>query len=268
MNPSVSVIVPVYNRPDVVKYAVDSVLAQTLPVAEVIVVDEGSTEDVEEEVRRNIAEKQAWRERVQYLYQKNEGQSVALNKGMARAEGEWIAVTDSDDMWLPHKLEWQFRALEKYQGQCGLCFTDAWFMNNPYMKKITLFEFAKKNFPGEMGIVDDPVRLLLYNQPVWVQTAVMRADLLRDSGGFDPELRFSEDYDFVFRMAVITKFCYVGIPMTFIDRKPSKERHSGASTAWQKKDFKLRMEGARLERQFHLTEGLYPAIRGAARENK
>src|SRR5260370_1342856 len=68
-------------------------------------------------------------------------------------------------------------------------------------------------------------------------------------------------------MAVITKFCYVGIPMTLIDRKPSKERHSGASTAWQKKDFKLRMDGRRLERQLHLTEGLSPDIREAAREN-
>src|SRR5260370_10795918 len=177
MNPSVSVIVPVYNRPDVVKYAVDSVLAQTLPVAEVIVVDDGSTEDVEKEVRRNIAEKQAWRERVQYIYQKNQGQSVALNNGIARAKGEWIAVNASDDMWLPHKLEWQFRALEKYQGQCGLCFTDAWFMNNPYMKKITLFEFAKKNFPGGIGSCAGLVRLLLYNQPVWVRSEEHTSEL-------------------------------------------------------------------------------------------
>ena len=267
MTPNISAIVPVYNRPDVVRYAVDSVLAQTLPVLEVIVVDDGSTEDVEKEVRRNMAEKQAWRERVHYIYQKNQGQSVALNNGIARAKGEWIAVNASDDMWLPNKLEWQFRAIEKYQGQCGLCFTDAWFMNNPYMKKTTLFEFAKKNFPGEIGIVEDPVRLLLHHQPVWVQTAVMRADLLRDAGGFDPELRFSEDYDFVFRMAVVTKFCYVGIPMTLIDRKHSNERHQGASTAWQKKDFKLQMDGRRLETQLRLTEGLAPDIRKAACEN-
>ncbi len=232
MNPSVSAIVPVYNRPDVVRFAVDSVLAQTLPVLEVIVVDDGSTDDVEKEVRRNMAEKQAWRERVNYIYQKNQGQSVALNNGIARAKGEWIAVNASDDMWLPNKLEWQFRAIEKYQGQCGLCFTDAWFMNNPYMKKMTLFEFAKKNFPGEIGIVEDPVRLLLHHQPVWVQTAVMRA-----------------------------------APMTLIDRKHSNERHQGASTAWQKKDFKLQMDGRRLETQLRLTEGLAPDIRKAACEN-
>src|SRR5260370_10651685 len=87
MNPSVSAIVPVYNRPDVVRYAVDSVLAQTLPVLEVIVVDDGSTEDVEKEVRRNMAGKHAWRGPVHYIYSKNSGQSASPHNCITPEEG-------------------------------------------------------------------------------------------------------------------------------------------------------------------------------------
>src|SRR5260370_26675507 len=108
MNPSVSVIVPVYNRPDVVKYAVDSVLAQTLPVAEVIVVDDGSTEDVEKEVRRNIAEKQAWRERAQDIYQEKQRHRGALNNRRAREQGGWIAGNTSGGKVLSPQLEGAF----------------------------------------------------------------------------------------------------------------------------------------------------------------
>lgn len=267
MTPEISVVVPLHNQPNLVRHAVDCVLAQTVPVLEVIVIDDGSKEDVKAEVERNMAEKPAWRERVQYYYQEHQGQSVALNNGIARAKGEWIAFNANDDIWLPYKLEWQFRAIEKYGDQCGLCFTDAWFMNNQYMKEITLFEFAQKRFPGAIGIVEDPVRLLLIHQPVWVQTLAARADLLRQIGGFDPQLRFSEDYDIVFRLALHTKFCYVGVPMVLIDRRHSEERHAGASTDWHRKDFKLRMDGRRLETQLSLSEGLAPDIQKAARRN-
>jgi len=267
MNPKISVVIPAYNRPDLIKNVVESVLLQTLPIFEVIVVDDGSIDDVEGEVRRNMAERPAWRERVKFIRQENQGQSLALNRGIQEATGDWIAFNANDDLWLPQKMELQFQALEKYGPECGLCFTDAWFMNNQHMKGITLFEFAGKTFSETLGIVNDPVRLLLHNQPAWCQTVVARADLVRQIHGYDPAMRFSEDYDFVFRMALVTKFCYVSLPMVLIDRTISPTRHQGASLNWQKKEFKLTMDEKRIVKQLKLTEGLAPDIRKAVRAN-
>jgi glycosyltransferase involved in cell wall biosynthesis len=267
MNPTISVVIPLYNRPDLIKHVVESVLAQTLPASEIILVNDGSIVDVEGEVRRNMAEKPAWRDRVKYFRQENQGQSIALNNGLAEAKGDWIAFNANDDLWLPQKLEWQFKAIEKFGNECGLCFTDAWFMYNTHMKAITLFEFAESQFTEGMGIIEDPVRLLLHRHPVWCQTVVVRADLVRQVGGYDPLMRFSEDYDFVFQLALLTKFCYVGMPMVLIDRTPSPTRHMGAGLNWQKKEFKLRMDERRLEKQLKLTAGLAPDIQKAARAN-
>jgi glycosyltransferase involved in cell wall biosynthesis len=266
MTPKISVIIAVYNRFDLLKSVVETILAQTLPVEEIILVDDGSIDDTPELLPRYIAEHSAWRDRCRYIYQDNQGQSAANNTGIAAANGDWLAFNANDDLWLPQKLELQFRALEKYEN-CQLCFTDAWFMNTPQMKSITLFEFAGKEFPGETGIVEDPVRLLVRNQPVWMQTVVAHADLVRRVGGLDPQLRFSEDYDFAFRMALQTKFCYVGLPMVIIDRTPSTLRHSGASLNWQKKEFKLHMDGRRLEKQWEISKTLAPDIQSSVRDN-
>ena len=144
-------------------------------------------------------------------------------------------------------------------------------MNNPYMK-MTLFQFAgtgfakaPKELTGDLGIVEDPVRLLLRHQPVWMQTVVARTDLVRRLGGLDPQLRFSEDYDFAFRLALETKFCYVNMPMVLIDRLHQRNGTSGAAENWKKKDFKLAMDGRRLQKQLSLSEGQAPDVRQARR---
>src|SRR5215468_8973061 len=130
MPPSVSVIIPVYNRFELLKHSVESVLTQTWPVFEVILVDDGSYDGTSEMLQKYVAQNERWQERVRYFHQENQGAGAARNIGVAKATGEWLAFNDNDDLWLPQKLEWQFRAIDKFQGQCGLCFTDAWFMNN------------------------------------------------------------------------------------------------------------------------------------------
>jgi len=130
MQPTISVVIPVYNRFDCLKRSVESVLAQTLPVSEVILVDDGSIDGTSELLPRYIAENQMWRDRVSYVHQDNQGPNVARNTGIAHAKGDWLAFNDNDDLWLPQKLEWQFQALDQFKDQCGACITDAWFMNN------------------------------------------------------------------------------------------------------------------------------------------
>ena len=266
MNPSISVIIAVYNRLHLLGNVVDSILAQTIPVTEIIVIDDGSREHTPEAAERYIQERPAWRDRVRYIYQENQGQSVANNVGIAVAKGEWLGFDGSDDLWLPQKLEWQFKALERYKGECGVCFTDAWFMNNPHMK-MTAFQLAGKQYGETIGIIRDPARLIANRFPVWMQTAIARADLVRQVGGLDPKLRYSEDHEFFFRLGLVTKFCFCSMPMVLIDRAPAGNRHTGETRNWHREEFCLQMDQYRFEKQLSLSEGLEPDIRKSIRRN-
>jgi glycosyltransferase involved in cell wall biosynthesis len=264
--PSVSVIVPTYNRARLLLKCVDSVLAQTLPVKEIIVIDDGSTDDTAEELQAYLKKRPLSANLVRYQWQSNQGQSVALNHGIAMATSEWIAFHNSDDLWLPWKLEWQFRSLYQYGKDCELCFTDAWFMNNPYMKT-TVFQHAEKELRGPLGSIKDPARLVVSRHPIWVQTVLAKADLVRRTGGFDPQLRYSEDHDFLFRMSLQTNFCYVSIPMVLIDRSPADIRHLGEAKNWHKVEYCLRMDQHRFEKQFQLGSALPVDVQETIRSN-
>src|SRR3974377_187179 len=179
----VSVIVPTYNRRGSLVFSVESVLNQTFPVLEVIVVDDGSTDGTAEEVERRTKQNLLWRDHVRYIYQTNQGQSAANNTGIAAAKGDWLGFNASDDLWLPTKLEMQFCALEKSGGEYGVCFSDAWFMNNPNMRS-SVFERSGASQKQACGPFRDPPRLIAEgNHPIWMQTAIARADIVRKLGG-------------------------------------------------------------------------------------
>jgi len=130
----VSVVIPTYNRAKLIVNAIESVLAQTHPVREIIVVDDGSTDNTAQVLERYLGAQPRLREIVRYFSQPNQGQSVARNKGVKEASGEWIAFLDSDDQWRPEKLELQLSALRKFEGKCQACFTDLQFVNDPHAK--------------------------------------------------------------------------------------------------------------------------------------
>jgi glycosyltransferase involved in cell wall biosynthesis len=113
MNPKVSVVIPTYNRAATVPRAIESVLAQTVSDLEVIVVDDGSSDDTGKVLGEIFGD------RIRYYAQANQDASAARNKGIAEAQGEWIAFLDSDDLWEKDKLEWQFKTLERFGPQCG-----------------------------------------------------------------------------------------------------------------------------------------------------
>ena len=265
MTHTISVIIPIYNRLEVLPAVLNSILTQTIPVREVILIDDGSTEHTPADVAA-LLDKNAWGDRVRYIRQENQGQSVALNAGITLAKGEWFAFNGSDDLWLPQKLEWQLKALEAHRDDCDLCFTDAWFMNNPHMKA-GVFERSGRRLEGATGRVDDPVSVVVGAHPVWVQTVVAKAETVRAAGGFDPHLRYSEDHDFVFRMALRTKFCYVGMPMVLIDRAPADLRHGGESKKWHDVEFRLRMDQYRFEKQLRLSDDKPDDVRKRIRAN-
>lgn len=102
--PTVSVIIPTWNRAPLLVRALDSVLAQRRPPDEIIVVDDGSSDATATLIRRHYPQ-------VRYLAQANRGVSAARNTGIRAARGDWLALLDSDDAWQPHKLERQLAAL-------------------------------------------------------------------------------------------------------------------------------------------------------------
>ena len=111
--PTVTVVIPTYNRKGLLPRALTSVARQTRPPDEVIVVDDGSTDDTEGLVRREFPD-------VRYLQQENRGVAAARNRGIREAKGEWLAFLDSDDEWLPQKLTRQLDELRE-QPEFLLC---------------------------------------------------------------------------------------------------------------------------------------------------
>jgi glycosyltransferase involved in cell wall biosynthesis len=263
MNPKVSVVIPTYNRADKVRKGVESVLAQSFTDLEVIVVDDGSSDETGKILQ------QVFGDRIRYYFQANQGVSVARNKGIEEARGEWIAFLDSDDLWEKEKLEWQLKALARFGPQCGACYTDVRFFNHSETR--TMFQLAEENYRHEdvMGVNSDVLRLLVRpggaGMVVCLSSFLARGDLMRKTGGFDPSLLYSQDSEFMFRLAMLTGICYVNRPLVLFDRSPVEDRHVGVSAAWNKLEFFLHDSQLRLERLLRLTEDQPAAIRNLVR---
>jgi glycosyltransferase involved in cell wall biosynthesis len=245
MNPKVSVVIPTYNRAANIGKAIDSALSQTFRDLEVIVIDDGSSDNTSEVLR------EAYGDRIRYFAQHNQGASAARNKGLAEARGEWIALLDSDDFWEKEKLEQQFKALERFP-QCGASYTDVRFLNYPETR--TMFELAEDSFrhEGINGVNPEAAKVLMSpgggGMVICTCALLARADLIAKSGGFDTNLRFGEDSEFMFRLALRTDFCYVNLPLVWIDRSPDEQRHVGASAEWNKTEFVLLQTKLRFEK--------------------
>ena len=222
-NPSVSVVIPTYNRASFLKSTLESIFGQTVPVHEVILVDDGSTDDTGAVVKSLLMEHPEWDKLLYVIRQENQGKSVALNNALRCVTGEWIAYNDSDDCWLPEKLNWQFRALEQFP-DCGACFTDARFVNNPEMN-LSWFEREHRAYRQKSGRVPDPVRFIVDGRHgVSMCTVLVRVEIMRRVGDFDPQLRIAMDTDFLFRLARETQLCYVNEPLVEVDRSVGRTR--------------------------------------------
>jgi glycosyltransferase involved in cell wall biosynthesis len=194
--PKISVIIPTHNRLAMVKEAVESVLAQDVEDLELIIVDDGSTDDTAEEMIR-------YGGRVKLLLlAENKGVSAARNRGIHEARGKYIAFLDSDDLWVKGKLKIQTAFLDD-NPQYPLCYTDEiWIRKgkrvNPMLKH------AKYS-----GWIFEQCLPLCIISP---SSAMMRKTLFSKVGLFDEALPVCEDYDFWLRVS--SRF-----PIFFIERK-------------------------------------------------
>lgn len=220
-NPFISVVIPTFNRARQAQAALKSVLAQTYSEFEVIVVDDGSTDGTGEAIHRLVSQQGGNGEKIRYFLQPNQGPSIARNKGIEQAHGEWIAFLDSDDIWLPEKLELQVRAIQQFKNECGACFTDARMVNDLGMDASSFRSFGRP-YDQTVGIASDAlVSLAKGFCGFWLSTLLVRTDLVRHIDGFDAEIQVAEDRDFYFRLALVTSFAYVDKPLVQTDRSPS-----------------------------------------------
>ena len=237
----ISVVIPTYNRAQLAIAAIESVLAQTYSAFEIIVVDDGSTDGTREAVEGVIHQKSGRIDKspdMHYFYQANQGQSAARNRGIAESRGDWIAFLDSDDIWLPDKLEWQVRAITTFK-DCGACFTDARLTNNLDLDT-TAFQFAGRQYENAIGLASSETKSLAQSfGGSWIQTLIARSDLVRQISGFDTKLRFAEDHDFLFRLSLATSYCYVNKPLALIDRTNTATDPSAASRPWDNVEIRL-----------------------------
>ena len=185
MPPEVSVIVPTFNRAAMVVEAVESVLAQRKLDFELIVVDDGSTDDTEERLK-------TYGPRVRYYKQTNTGVSAARNRGLERSRAPIVAFLDSDDLWLPDKLRVQQEYMAKHP-EVLICQTEEiWWRNGRRVN-------PKKHHQKPSGNI---FRRSLDFCLVSPSATMARCELFGSVGYFDEELRAAEDYDLWLRVAV------------------------------------------------------------------
>jgi glycosyltransferase involved in cell wall biosynthesis len=242
--PLISAVIPTYNRTTQTFTAIESVLAQTYPNVEVVVVDDGSIDGSNEVVEKFVEEKVAAGHRVCFVRQKNQGASTARNTGIAKASGEYIGFLDSDDIWLPEKLEWQLKAFQEFGAECGACVTDAHLVSAAGMD-CSSFEGTGRVYEHPIGIDEDAQKVLAASFCYWVSSLVARADILRKIHGFNPAISFVEDRDIFFRLSLVTSISYVNKLLIRTDRTPSPP--GSTCRPWDRHDVQFRQQQAMLE---------------------
>lgn len=192
----ISVIIPSWNRADRLAAALDSVRAQSLAPHEIIVVDDGSTDDTRELVSKHYPE-------VRYLYQQNNGVSSARNTGIMAASGDWIALLDSDDRWEPLKLERQQQAIQAQPGY-RLCHCDEiWIRNGKRVNPM-------KKHAKQGGKIFRHCLPLCVISP---SAVMIQREVFADIGLFDENLPACEDYDLWLRICARHPVLFVNQPL-------------------------------------------------------
>jgi glycosyltransferase involved in cell wall biosynthesis len=189
MSQDVSVVIPAYNAARFISDAIDSVLSQSFKPAEIIVVDDGSTDGT-----GSIVE--GYRDKVRYIYQANAGPATARNRGVREARGEWIAFLDSDDYWDARHIEMMLQAAEADRDAalvyCGKKIVDVDGVELPDYPRQTLFpsgwifsDMFQANYISSTSVV------------------FVKREVVLDLGGFNKGMRNAEDYDLWMRITAI-----------------------------------------------------------------
>jgi glycosyltransferase involved in cell wall biosynthesis len=213
--PEVSVIIPTYNRAKWVIDAVASVIAQDFADYEILVVDDGSTDDTCERLA-------VYGNKVRTIRMEHSGLPArARNRGIQASQGPYLAFLDSDDRWHPTKLSRQLELIHDHP-EAGLCCTNGEIQKNGQNgAKVTFF-------PSQPDFVGDALSTLISNNFIITSSVVMRRDLLENLGGFyeGNALCALEDYDLWLQAATRTQIGYLSTPLVIYNDRPQESLRS------------------------------------------
>lgn len=184
----VSVIIPTYNRLPFLVPALNSVLEQTFRIHEIIVVDDGSTDGTIEFLHKDFPT-------ISVISQKNQGVSSARNTGIRQATGEWIALLDSDDIWLPEKIEKQVHFLSRNKSYQACQTLEKWIRNGNH---VTPPKYLDKS---ENGLFQRSLQRCI----ICPSSVLLHSTIFKEIGLFDESLPLCEDYDFWIRLLLKNK---------------------------------------------------------------
>lgn len=221
-DPLVSVVIPAYNTAKTLPRALDSVFSQTLTDYEVIVVDDGSVDDV-------AAATRSYGSRVQLVRQNNAGVSSARNNGVRCARGQYLAFLDADDFWHPRKLELQMAAFQA-RPEIALCWTQGTRWSETDLPRKAFAELEPQQ--SEPQYVTD-FRQIFVAPYLGTPGVMMRRDIFLRLGGFREDLHSAEDLDLWLRTAYGNVVAHIRAPLFFVVGS-----ESGLTATQKEKTFK------------------------------
>jgi glycosyltransferase involved in cell wall biosynthesis len=184
--PKISVVIPTYNRANLLPTAVTSVLEQTYRDLEILVIDDGSTDNTWEIL-------QAFSGKVRPVHQQNTGGGAARNRGIREASGDFIAFLDSDDLWLQEKLEVQMELVARSPGLTW-AYSDAYAFSGESGEILFVFSQRSRQYSGDIG------GRLLFSDFIPSPTPVVHRSVFEDVGGFS-DMKVGEDWEMWLRIA-------------------------------------------------------------------
>jgi len=226
----VSVVIPSYNSAEFVGEAVQSVLRQSWPHREVIVVDDGSTDETRSRLGR-------FGDAISVIGQEHRGPASARNAGIRGARGDLIAFLDADDLWMPEKLERSVEALDR-RPDAGVVFTAVRIHELDTGLRYELPQYAHDGWMAK--------DLFLECRGVNTSTLVVRREALERVGSFDEELFRAQDWDLMLRLA--EAYEYVRVPEVLTERR-LHSRSLSVTHAHLYKEYNLRVLEKALERR-------------------
>lgn len=199
-SPVVSVLIPVYKGEAFITRAIESILSQTYPAVELLIVNDGSPDNSARLIAPYLAD-----HRVRYFEQENMGTACARNTALARACGAFIGLCDQDDEWQPHKAYVQVAYLEKHP-EVALVHSDVDYIDEDGQP----LQHAQ-NYPAPVSGYCFPQMYM--SNPIQPVSAMFRREVLDEVGRFDPSIKYADDYDLWLRIASRYPIGYVDCPL-------------------------------------------------------
>lgn len=217
----VSVIIPTYNNAAYITEAVDSVLAQDYKNIEIIVVDDGSSDNTGEAL-------DCYSDRIHYVKQSNQGASAARNQGIELAKGEWISFLDSDDRWKGDKISRQIEQLRNCP-EAKIHSTNLSIQRNT-LDTSDFFESINLPTENEPTILTKPFEFIVRYRYAWLQTTLIHRSIVDKVGYLNTEHPLYEDYEYLARCSLESQWLLSSVPSVEILRRETGSNLSNLRT--------------------------------------